>query len=348
MVSTRTRIILVTIGGFVVTVALEAVALLAYVTLMLHQSLALSSFRPWLAFPPLILIALIGVLGGVLAATVVVLRSPKPVKAEAPPSTQPPVAPAAAGQFPPKIRELGRMHFLLPATGPYVMLTVDQARDIESMVDRMQEEIESLTDRLATADRLLGEMARGTFVSKLTDPGLHPSTEPAQETSKAGLPMVVCQRCGTKFEQTIPGRTKCPDCWSLEEYLSKPVEVPSPPSPAPTSAAIQASPQAAPVDDFSVIVKRLERSPNFLVTLRYVGDHPAMKVVDIAKEMKLGRGTVSDRVNDLVRAGLVEKENGGFKLTAKGVDARNATATIQVDDAAGTAVPTAPAPAPST
>ena len=55
MVSTTSRHILVTIGGFLVTLAAQAGVLVAYVAIDLHEPVMLDSFVPWLVIPALLL-----------------------------------------------------------------------------------------------------------------------------------------------------------------------------------------------------------------------------------------------------------------------------------------------------
>ena len=342
MVSTRTRLIIVTVSSFIVTVAAEAGALFYYVDQVLHEPLVLASFRPWLAMPSLSLGGLLGVLGATVGAVVAVTIRKESPKTSSPPSTTPQaVTTTTAGQFPPKVAEVSHMRslddpFRLPGSDhPHILLTLDQAREIEGTVNAQMEEIAYLKDRLAIADELLGARTRDAYLDKISS-GSKPA-EPSPPANKVDekphgrFPLVTCERCGRKFEQTIAGRTKCPDCWALEEYISKP---PSPPPPPVAPSA----PVGVVVDGLTVAVKRLERAPNVLATLRYVGEHPGVKVVDVAKEMQLGRGTVSDRVNDLVRLGLLEKENGGFRVTKLGSDVIAATKDVQV--AVPGAVPT--------
>jgi len=327
MVLTRSRLILVTAGGAVVTIVLEAVALTLYIALFLHENLVLSNFAPWLVTPALILAVMIGCLGdaiaGVSAWVGVRSRSHKTILLQSPPPSTSTTS-AQPAPFPAKVSEINEMRFYepyhLPTEGPYLILSVDQARDIEAMVNDMKSEVAHLKERLAIADELLGQRTREAFVDKLaTERSTTPSTTTqAVMKSKNGFPMVNCERCGKAFEQTIPGRTKCPDCWSLEEYLLKPSSpqpASVPLSPPRTTPVVTASMQPQPVtvdvdrpavDHLSEAIKRLSRSPALLATLRFVSEHPGVRVVDIAAKMQRSRGPVSGSINDLNILGLFE------------------------------------------
>ena len=351
MVSTTSKHILVTIGGFFVTVAAQVGVLVAYVALDLHEPVMLDSFAPWLAPPALLLGLLFGILGATVAGAVSVLRSPKPPSkppATPPASTTPASTPSSDSptRLPESLHSLvaaDTSPFVLPTHGPYVMLTMDEARMVERTVNDLRGEVASLEDRLAVAYLRLGEQT-ATSPSQL--PQIQPSTmtpepEPPERRSNAGWPLVICEKCGREFEQTIKGRTKCPDCWSLEEYMQKPIRQAAPPPPV-------SAPQPQPVDPVQVAVARLSKSLPLLRVLRHFADHSGQKVVDVAKELQLTRGTASDRVNDLVRLGLMVKENGGFKLTELGEKAKEATQGVDAGTVAVAAPTPAPAPAPWT
>ena len=70
MVSTTSKHILVTIGGFLVTVAAKAGVLVTHVAIDLHELVTLDSFTPWLVPPALLLELLFGVLGATVAGAV--------------------------------------------------------------------------------------------------------------------------------------------------------------------------------------------------------------------------------------------------------------------------------------
>ena len=78
MVSTTSRHIWVTIGGFLVTLAAKAGVLVTHVAVDLHEPVTLDSFTPRLVLPALLLELLFGILGAAVAGAVSVLRSPKP------------------------------------------------------------------------------------------------------------------------------------------------------------------------------------------------------------------------------------------------------------------------------
>lgn len=341
MASTRSRTALVTMGGFLVTLGMLASLLSAYVVFLLHEPLALGSFRPWLTPDAFMLGLSLGTLGGAVSwvASVVAARRPE---------ARPSPSPAASTQVVPAPAPGLFERFTLPISKSYILLTVDEARDIETMVNDVRGRAAYLEDRLMAANQLLGERTTKAFMEKLS-PSTTPTTTPTPSTTEDmtavttrkrktgpnGYPVEICERCGREFEQTILARARCPDCWSLEEYLSKPASSSS-------SRSVVAHEPA--VDPYAVALDRLDKTPALLPVLHHVSQHPKMKVVDYAKDLGLTRGTTSGRINDLVRLGLLEKSDGGFEVTEMGEKAAKARPQATVGAGAGAAPAVIPPP----
>ena len=142
--------------------------------------------------------------------------------------------------------------------------------------------------------------------------------EPPGNAKPLEFPKVVCMKCGKRFEQTIRGRQLCPDCWSFEEYISKPVKAPGGLVEPPAPAAILPQPTDQ-LPDPGAITWKFRKAPALLTKFRFLARHQGTSPGAMAKDLDLARTTVRDAIDELRKMGLAEVgEDSGVRLTEFG------------------------------
>ena len=184
-----------------------------------------------------------------------------------------------------------------------------------------------LTDEQARGLRTLAEMRAEE------DRPPHPGVDQGREAREARtnrkelprtgvkppeFPEVICMKCGRQFEQTIRGRQLCPDCWSFEEYLAKPVRGQG--SSAEASPVTVVAPQAdGQIPDPGAVTGKFRKAPALSAKFSFLARHQGTSTGDMAKGLGLARTTVRDAIDELREMGLVEVgDDGGVRLTEFG------------------------------